>query len=333
MDYTVLFKTQPKFVKLINNSVKKNRLSQVYLLSGDKGTPKMQGAMYLANMILCEKNEACGKCEACIKIENKTHEGLFIIDALKSDSTIASSTIKKEQIEDLMHEFSLSSSKTRVFIINNIEKATIASSNALLKFLEEMHEDTYGILVTDNLDATLSTIKSRSQIISFEKISKNDLLTYYQSKSIDSEMAKVLATLTNDVNEGIELYNDELVQSIITLVKKVNTALINKEHPILLMNDEGKFLLNVTDKKYHQMFIDLLITITNDRLYYLLGKHDEMVFLKTFEELDELGIDIHNISYKETFKQIEVMLEYKERVNYNLNLELMYMDLFIRCEV
>ena len=332
MDYTVLFKTQPKFVKLISNSVKKNRLSQVYLLSGDKGTPKMHGAMYLANMILCEKNSACGKCEACINMENMTgsqtgslnNGHLFIIDSTKSDSTIASSTIKKEQIEDLMHEFSLSSNETRVFIINNIERATTASSNTLLKFLEEMHENTYGILVTDNIDATLSTIKSRSQIISFEKISKSDLVNFYLSKSIDSEMATVLANLTNDVNEGMELYNDELVQNIVTLVKKINTSLINKEHPILLMNDEGKFLLNITDKKYHQMFIDLLITITNDRLYYLLGKHDEMVFLKTFEELDEYGIDIHNISYKDTFKQIEVLLDYKERVNYNLNLELMY---------
>ena len=327
MDFTVLFKTQPKFVKLINNSVKKNRLSQVYLLSGDKGTLKMQGALYLASLLLCENKNACGECASCKAIDNNTNANLLIVDSQPSN------TIKKEQIEDLIHEFSLSSNETRVFIINNIEKATTASSNTLLKFLEEMKENTYGIIITDNLAGTLQTIRSRSKIITFEKINKSDLASFYESKSIDTEMAKILATLTNDVNEGIELYNDEKVLNIITLVKKINTCLINKENPIVLLNDEGKFLLQEPDKKYHELFLSLLVTITNDRLFYLLGKHDEMVFLQSFEELDEYGIDVHNVNYKDTFKQLDVILSFKERISYNLNLELMYMDLFIKCEV
>ena len=329
MDFSLLFKTQTKFVSLINNSAKKNRLSQVYLLSGDKGTQKMQGALYLASLILCEKKCACGKCKECIAIDEGTNHNLFIIDGSKD----LEKTIKKEQIEDLIHEFSLDSSETRVFIINNIEKATTASSNTLLKFLEELSENTYGILITDNISATLQTIRSRSQIINFEKISKDDLIKYYESKSVDTEMARILASLTNDVLEGMEYFHDEVAQSVISLVKDVNRALINKEDAVLVMNDSGKFLLSITDKKYHQMFLNLLITITNDRLFYLLGKHDEMVFLDTFEELDEYGINVHNINYKDTFKQLDVMLEFKEYINYNLNLELMYMDLFIKCEV
>ena len=38
-------------------------------------------------------------------------------------------------------------------------------------------------------------------------------------------------------------------------------------------------------------------------------------------------------NYKDTFKQLDVILSFKERISYNLNLELMYMDLFIKCEV
>ena len=101
----------------------------------------------------------------------------------------------------------------------------------------------------------------------------------------------------------------------------------------MVMQEEGKFLLGLNDKSYHQIFLDLLITITNDRLYYMLGKKNEMVFLETIEEMNEYGLDIHQINYNDTFKQVEIMLQYKERLNYNVNLELMYMDLFICCEV
>ena len=329
MDFNLLFKTQSKFVNLIKSSISKDRLSQVYLLSGDKGTLKKEGALYLASLILCENKDACGKCASCKAIEENTNHNLFIIDG----SDINTNTIKKEQIEDLIHEFSLASDETRVFIIHNIEKATTASSNTLLKFLEEMKDNTYGILTTDNVNGVLQTIRSRSQIIPFEKISKKDLIKFYESKSIDSEMARILCSLTNDVNEGIRLSHDEGFLDVLRLVKSVNKALISRENPILIMNEEGHDLLNNPDKLYHQIFINLLITITNDRLFYILGKHDEMVFWKTLEELEEYGVDCHNVSYKETFKQLDVMLEYKEKINYNLNLELMYMDLFIKCEV
>ena len=129
------------------------------------------------------------------------------------------------------------------------------------------------------------------------------------------------------------LWHFHNILNIITLVKKINQSFFNDENPLMVMQEEGKFLLGLNDKSYHQIFLDLLITITNDRLYYMLGKKNEMVFLETIEEMNEYGLDIHQINYNDTFKQVEIMLQYKERLNYNVNLELMYMDLFICCEV
>ena len=68
-------------------------------------------------------------------------------------------------------------------------------------------------------------------------------------------------------------------------------------------------------------------------MYYILGKKDEMIFQETIENWEESGISIREFGYKETFKQLEAMLEIKERLNYNVNLELLYYDLFIKCEV
>ena len=327
MDFSLLFKTQPKFVSLITRSVKKNRLSQLYLLSGDKGVQKMQGALYIASLILCENKCACGKCKECQAIDRGYNHNLFVIDGS------VDAKIKREQVDELIEYFSLTSESARVFIINNIESATPAASNALLKFLEELNDKTYGILISNNINATLQTIKSRSQVISFEKINNEDLIKIYESKSIEPEMARILSVLTNDINEGINIYHDEVAMDVLNLVKKVNEALIEEKNGSLVMNDYGKFLITNKDKKYHQMFLDLLITIIYDRLFYQLGKRDEMIFKDTFEELEANGVDARNISYKDTFKQLDVMLECKDKIGYNINLELMYMDLFIKCEV
>lgn len=333
MDFKFLEETQPKFIKLINNSIKKDRLAQVYLFDGVKGTPKMQGAMYLASRILCENGNNCGECKSCLMLSNGVHPDLITISPTRAEGVVSDGTIKKEQIEDLIHEFSLASPNKRVFIINEIEKTTLSSANTLLKFLEEMKNNTYGILCTDNLSAVLSTIKSRSQIVTFEKINKDTLFSFYESKSIDKELARVLCTLTNNVNEGLELSKNETILGIIDLVKKINKGLLTNESPIVIMNDDGKFLLSNPDKRFHQIFLDLLIRITNDRLFYMLGKSDEMVFLETIEELDEYGVDVRAINYNDTFKMEEIMIDYKQRLNYNVNLELLYMDLFIKCEV
>ena len=129
MDFTNLFTHQQNIVEIINKSFKNNRISQVYLFHGEKGTLKMDAALYLASLILCEANGNCGICEQCKKIERLINPNIFMI-------TPDGDTIKKEQVEQLEHEFALSSDYKRVFIIKDIDKATAAASNSLLKFLE-----------------------------------------------------------------------------------------------------------------------------------------------------------------------------------------------------
>ena len=335
MDFSFLLKTQSRVVKILQNGIKKNRTAQVYLFDGAKGTPKMQAAKYLASLLLCDNHNACGECLNCRRLDGGIHPRLFIVEPTKGEGVTSLPTIKKEQIAQLEKEFNFSSIEKgpRVFIINNIETATQSSANHLLKFLEEMKDDCYGILITENLESVLSTIRSRSQIITFDRISKETLQEIYLSKGIEPERARIISNLTNNSSEGLELANSEDLTNLINLARKVTESFLEDNSPILTFNEEGKFLLSSNNKALHHLFMNLLVMITNDRLYYILGKKDEMIFYESLEKMDAEGYDIRGFGYNETFKQLEVMLEFKERLFYNVNLELMYYDLFIRCEV
>lgn len=58
----------------------------------------------------------------------------------------------------------------RLIIVNGMEKATVEAANALLKILEEPPQDTYIVLISNNLDCLLPTVVSRCQIISEQKL-------------------------------------------------------------------------------------------------------------------------------------------------------------------
>lgn len=321
MDFTRFKKTQKKVLKLIENSYKKNRLVHAYLFEGAKGTPKIEGAYYLANLLMCRgENKPCGECLDCQRILNGEHPRIFYIEPIQE-------TIKKEQIEALEHEFSRVSLEegVRVFIIKDIDKATLSASNSILKFLEEMNENNYGILITESLQNVLLTIRSRSQIVSFNKVTYEDNVKEYTDKGIDLEVSNVLAKITNNTDEGIEYIKEGKIIDIIDLVKKINRSIVLNENPYLKFYEASRFLFDDNNKKNHQMFMDLLILITNDRIYKILGRDDEITFTNEIENL----VNDMEMDYQKTFSQLEKIIEFKGRMKYNLNLDLMYMQMFI----
>ncbi|MDD4063169.1 MAG: hypothetical protein PHQ79_02015 [Bacilli bacterium] len=322
MNFEILKKNQPKVIKLLENSFMKNRLVHTYLFEGPSGTNKVEAAFYLACLLFCENSEKpCLKCKNCQMILNKTHPSVFYI-------TPETEVIKKQQIESLIHEFSLTAlvEGKRVFIIDGIEKANIFAANSILKFLEEMHENDYGILISENLSSILPTIRSRSQIINFHKTSEGDVVKELVSENVDEQLARVIVKLTNSVSEGLELANDKLFTYVYDLaIKIIKTIILKEDFPLIVLNREGNELLREKEKKYHHYFLNMLVLFNNDMLYFSLGNRDKIVF---YEVIDEYKARIEIINEK-IIKNIEYIMEMKERINSNVNLDLLYTDLFI----
>lgn len=321
MDFERFKKTQSRVLKLIENSYKKNRLVHAYLFEGAKGTLKLEAAYYLASVLLCTgSNKPCGECLECKRIHKGEHPRIYYIEP-------DNGTIKKEQVDELIHEFSRKGLEegTRVYIIKDIEKATLSASNSLLKFIEESNEGVYGIFITENFSNLLPTIVSRSQVVSFSKVSETELINEYKKNNVDEETAKVLNVVTNDVNEGLDLLKEGKIIDIINLVKKCNEEIVNDGTPYVAFYKYGKSLMDdVSNKKYHQIFLDLLITITNDRIYHIIGQDDNITFINEIN-----NIDITNMDFSKAFKQAEAIVPYKGILRYNVNLETMYMKMFI----
>src|SRR5690554_169602 len=323
MKYDLFLNNQPKVLKLIDNSFKKNRLVHTYLFEGPRGTSKLEAAYYLAQKLLCTdpKNRPCMKCEDCKKVMDEVHPSIFYIEPINN-------IITKEQVEKLEREFSLTplGSGVRIYIIKDIDKANASAANSLLKFLEELDGDKYGILLTENLQAVLPTIRSRAVIVFFDQLPAKIVAEELISKGVEEETSYILSTLTNSVSDSLNLINEGVILDLIEVVKELSLALTLKEDsPVMILFKNEDLLIKNKDKKYHNLFLDLLITLTNDKLYYVLNQIDKIIFK------DTMGIIVMNLnaSYEEIVKEIELLLSFKERLKYNINLELFYSQLII----
>lgn len=78
-------------------------------------------------------------------------------------------TISVEQIRDLISKLRTYAINRRVIIINHADSMTESSQNALLKALEEPNKNTHFILIAENSESLLDTIKSRCQTLTLHK--------------------------------------------------------------------------------------------------------------------------------------------------------------------
>ncbi len=76
---------------------------------------------------------------------------------------------------------------------------TVEAQNALLKTLEEPPNYAIIILVTNNKESLLETIKSRCDIIKFSPIPIEDLKRYLINTGIEEERAQLLAIFREEV--------------------------------------------------------------------------------------------------------------------------------------
>ena len=154
----------------ITNAIKLGKTPNAYLLTGIRGVGKTTTARLIAKALNCTKNFSEGeKCKSdenchCKEIVNSNH-----MDVLEMD---AASKTGVDDVRDLI-EFSRygpTSSKYKIFIIDEVHMLSQAAFNALLKTLEEPPPHVKFVFATTESHKFLPTIVSRCQRFEFRSI-------------------------------------------------------------------------------------------------------------------------------------------------------------------
>ena len=142
------------------NAVRTGRVSHAYMLIGEKGMGRRTIADAFALTLFCEKGgtEPCRSCHACRQVLAGTHPDLIYITHEKP-ATISVDEVR-EQLAETVGIRPFSGGK-KVYIMPDADRMTVQAQNALLKTIEEPPDYAVILLLAENDEALLETIRSR----------------------------------------------------------------------------------------------------------------------------------------------------------------------------
>ena len=240
-----------KIKELLQDTIKNNKNSHSYLFLGQIGIGKKMIAKEFAKGVLCLNNDKyCNNCKSCLEFDGNNNPDFSIIEP-------DGNTIKIEQIRELqkrVQEKPIISTK-KVYVINNADFMTKEAQNALLKTLEEPPEFVTIILIGENDNAFLNTIKSRCMILHFNSISNSDMEKFLEMNYNMKITPNMLDIFQGSIGKAIELKDkqeeylniEEVIENIekldlIDFIKKLDILYTSKDE-ILDMLDYINIIL------------------------------------------------------------------------------------------
>lgn len=154
-----------KQAQFLQRAYQQKKLAHSYLFVDSDESRALNTAYWLACLFNCTgENKPDGTCQNCKQILSGNHPDVLLVEPEGKQ------TLGIDQVRPLKEELAKSpvESSRRFFFINEAQKMTLSAANGLLNLLEEPVASVVTILITNNSDQILPTVRSRTQIINFD---------------------------------------------------------------------------------------------------------------------------------------------------------------------
>jgi len=280
---------QEKLKTYLSNEIKSNNVSYGYIIEGQK----FMGKSYIANEFATELTNYVR-----IILPQETKElSIEDIRALKEDA----------------YTYTYNGTK-KVYIIPNADNMNVPSQNAFLKLLEEPPQDCIFILLVENRQNLLETIRSRCVLLTLSPYSDKEIIAYLKSKGIsdiDMDIVKLcFGTLKYEHLQSEEF--KPIKELAFKIVLNLHTLHNARVFAIL------KHIKNL--KNSVEELLDIFLTWYRDLYVYKLTKDEDLLSFQHYAK------DIVNISEKYENEQILNIIDKiqftKLKLKYNCNFDM-----------
>lgn len=311
--------------------------------------------------------DSCEKCINCKKMNELTHNNLYFIYPLptgkassnKNESPLNGLTEKQieeiqnqmqEKVQDHYHKIELDNANQikiasireikkklsmsgngggrRFVIISDAEKMTNESSNALLKTLEEPHNDVTLILISSRYEKILQTILSRCQQIKCQPLSDHEIAEFvmnkYQIGQVDANLIAGFAE--GSITKAKSFLDKDMSELRSRMIEMFRTSMKGKTYRVDLVNSIEK-LAFAKNKNKLELSLSILSLWLRDAFTIQQGGNVNKIFNQDMVESLQKFASFYNS--KDIQKAIEVVDKAVLRIGRNVNQQLILSSMFI----
>jgi len=324
---------QDHVTQTLTHSITANRVAHAILFSGPRGTGKTTVARILAKAMNCEKGptpEPCNDCLSCREITADSAADVFEIDGASNNSV--------DQVRELRDNivFMPSSSRYKIYIIDEVHMLSLSAFNALLKTLEEPPAHVLFMFATTEIRKIPITILSRCQRHDMRRIDHGAIADHLkticdrEAVNIQPESLSLIARQADgSMRDALSLLDQVMAGSegsvthefVLDILGSVDRMTLSELSDALLSADVRRLLSKVGEiykngQDLHRVYIDLLAYLRDLMVIQLSKVPDKLVDLPEIE-IEEMAHQAENVSEAHLSQIFELL--YREEVTVRLS--------------
>jgi DNA polymerase-3 subunit delta' len=252
-----------------------------------------------------------------IGVENK--QGLIGVDESEA-------VVKKLKLKSYEGGF-------KVMIIWMAEKMNIAAANKLLKLIEEPPNKTVFLLITENEEQIINTIRSRCQALHFPALSEQDIANslIVNNQVADNEASKIAHQAEGNYNKALHLLQNDSSDLIFEewFIAWIRTAFRAKGNASVVQQlISWSDTIAKTGRETQKRFLDYCLQFFRQALL-MNYKSDQLVFMETESgfDLSKFAPFVHSGNILEIEKELNDAMYHIER---NGNAKIILLDLSMK---
>ena len=201
-------------------AIARTTLSHALLIEGDEGSGKRTLAREIASALLCEAKGdegaslPCRACRACHLVSEGLAPDVHFIT--RGDKA----TLGVDAVREMIGDASMASTEFdyKVYVFEDAHTLTVQAQNALLKVMEEPPEGVVILLLTEEADAMLTTVRSRARLVRMQRFTADELRTHLSRIRPDllsplasrpEELTALLLSAEGSIGRAIKLLSPE----------------------------------------------------------------------------------------------------------------------------
>lgn len=301
----------------LQNAITSGKVSHAYILNGPDDSGKKTIAEAFAMALQCEEKgvDGCMKCHSCKQAINRNQPDIIYVTHEKPN-TISVDDIRRQMKDDVA--IKPYASPYKIYIVDEAQKMNTQAQNALLKTIEEPPAYVVILLLTNNADAFLPTIRSRCITLNLKVVADEEIKKYLmESYQIPDYQAKVCTAFAQgNVGKAVKLASSESFHEIkgsaLQLIRRLKD--IDLYEMMEAIKQINEYKLEIND------YFDIMMIWYRDVLLYKATADVNHLIFK--DEVYEIKKSASKSSYEGIEQILKALEKAKVRLNANVNFDL-----------